>query len=114
MVDDVTYGKWWVAVREALADHSSRHAHTIDVFHPVTCNCGGNVFDVEVDVDLGAARTICLRSCGRICLLIDSEGKWLQARPRRRACTCGCRYANVAVGLTLQCQGRSIDGSISA
>ena len=108
MVDDVTYGKWWVEVRQCLADLSSRQAHAIDVFHPVTCNCGGNVFDVDVDADLGAARTICSRSCGRLRLLIDSEEKWCRARPQRWACPCGCRYANVALGFTLQYQGRSI------
>jgi hypothetical protein len=100
-------GLWqgqWVHLHSALAGHSGRGEW---LWGPsvLTCDCGSQVFRLEMDADDRLGRCICTE-CGLVRRFIVDDGRFDLRGSWFAECECGNEPANIASG-GLLAEGRS-------
>ncbi len=72
--------------------------HRIDtVIESVCAGCGGRVFEIGVDDEVGCAERLCV-ACDDSVLIADSADHWPEADPVQCECPCGGTEFAIAVG----------------
>lgn len=98
-------GKWWrgdaaADVLEYLAACTA-DGYRADELRLASCDCGADVFAVDVDGDEGVARRTCA-GCSRVAFLGDSASYWSDASPEGLVCVeCAGHHFHVGVGFSL-------------
>ena len=72
--------------------------HSIDtVTESVCAGCGGRVFEIGVDDEVGCAERLCV-ACDDAVLIADSADHWPEAEPVQCECPCGGTEFAIVVG----------------
>jgi len=107
-----TSGKWWKgSTPEDIAEYLhalSADSYPSSEFRISRCQCGGVVFQLEVEQDEGVAKRTCA-SCGNEHLICDSAENYEEGTKLKKfKCVCKATLANVGVGFSFYEESKAI------
>lgn len=92
-----TLGDDFASLAAYVKDHRAGGYDVDTVVESVCARCGGRVFAIGVDDEVGCAERLCL-ACDDAVLIADSEDHWSEAEPVQCECPCGGEEFAIGVG----------------
>ncbi len=94
------YGDSQADIRNELLLYSKANAYIAEHFADAVCKCGGKLFRLELDDNVGAAIRICV-GCKADHPIGDSDEFLEEAELGECACPCGNEEFEITVGVSL-------------